>query len=781
MDAKTTEHAAHHHPRVEDDPLVRGLGRYADDVVQPGQAHAYFQRSPHAFARIVSLDASAAKAMPGVLAVLTDSEMQAAGITNITRTAPMPGRDGSKLVIPDRPALAHEYVRHVGEAVACVVAVDLRTAQDAAEAINIEYEELPALIEVQDAQNADAPQLHAQAARNVALDWPGPCPEENIGPAEAAFAKAAHVARVKVVHQRMVMATMEPRGATGLYDAQTDSYTLRACSQGAGPMREGVRQIMNLPKEKLRVLTDDVGGAFGLKSGPYPEYPVLLVAAKTVGRPVHWMSTRSEAFLSDNQCRDNVSEAELAMDAKGKFLALRVRHLASMGAYLTPAGANIMTNNVVRCFPGMYDIPIVDYQAKLVFTNTVPTGPYRGAGRPEANYVLERLVDEAARVTGIDKVKLRRRNLVPNKKIPYKTAVGTTYDSGDFETVFDKALELNRYGEFKQRRKESKAQGKLRGIGFCCFLEHSGGMPTESALLAFPGGQQLTLGLGVHSTGQGHASVFGRIVAERLGIPMEQIQHRHGDSGLDLSGFPSVGSRSAMTAGAAIVRSVDVMLAKGKSVAAQILEASESDIEYRDGAFGVVGTDRRLSLFDVASRAKELAKAGKIAEPLDTKSTVDTPLAFPNGVHIAEVEIDPTTGVTRVVSYTAVDDCGNVLDHMIIEGQMHGAVAQGVGQVLLENAHYDTGSGQLVTGSFMDYAMPRADHVPPIKDMAHIVPATTNPLGVKGVGEAGTIASLAAVMNAIADAVPNGAADHMDMPATAEKVWRALQSAGAAA
>jgi carbon-monoxide dehydrogenase large subunit len=531
---------------------------------------------------------------------------------------------------------------------------------------------------------------------------------------------------------------------------------------------------MGVPKDRLRILTEDVGGAFGLKTAPYPEYPALLVASRLIGRPVHWMASRSESFISDNHARDAVSEAELALDDKGKFLALRVRYLANLGAYVTPAGVNLATMNFARCFPGMYRIPKIDIACRCVFTNTVPTGPYRGAGRPEANYLIERVVDEAARVTGIDRVSLRRRNLIPRSAMPYKTPVGTTYDSGNFPAVFDKALEICNYKEFNKRKRESKARGKLRGLGISCFLEHAGAMPTESAALLFPDAEAMVLGLGVQSTGQGHATVFPRLVADRLGIPAEKIQHRHGDSSMELPGFPSVGSRSAITAGAAIVRAVDVMLAKGKKVAAMALEAGEGDIAYENGAFKVVGTDRRLTLFETAARAAEFKAKGEIEESLDTKATLDTPQTFPNGCHIAEVEVDPGTGEVRVVAYAAVDDAGNVLDHMIVEGQLHGSVAQGLGQAVMENIAYDS-DGQLITGSFMDYAMPRADDIPPIKDSVLEIPATTNPLGVKGVGEAGTTSAIAAVMNAIADAVP--AAAHLDMPATPEKVWKACREA----
>jgi carbon-monoxide dehydrogenase large subunit len=494
------------------------------------------------------------------------------------------------------------------------------------------------------------------------------------------------------------------------------------------------------------------------------------------------MSSRSEAFLSDNQGRDTFTEAELALDAKGRFLALRIRHLANMGAYIGSVGANIQTQNFTRCFPGMYNIKHLDVSVRCVFTNTTPTSPYRGAGRPEANYALERVVEEAARVTGIDPVRLRRRNLIRPSAMPYRTAIGTTFDSGEFEAVLDKALALADVDGFKRRRREAGKRGKYRGLGVSCMLEHAGGVPIEGAAIAFApdaaGNQSMVLGLNVQSTGQGHASVFPRLAAERLGIPVEKIRHQHGDSALEIPGFASVASRSAMTAGSAVLATLDAMLAKGKTIAATVLEAAETDIAFEAGGFAVVGTDRRISLFDLADRAAHMKARGEIPESLDTRAKTDTPMTYPNGCHIAEVEIDPQTGEVTVVSYAAVDDCGNVLDHMIVEGQLHGALAMGLGQAVLETAVYDPDGGQLVTGSFMDYAMPRAQDMPEIRDALHVVPATTNPLGVKGTGEAATTAAIAAVMNAIANAVPGGGADRLAMPATPQKVWAACRADG---
>jgi carbon-monoxide dehydrogenase large subunit len=703
--------------------------------------------------------------------------MKAAKVTSIARHVAI-----KNMVMPLRPPLADGRVLHVGQAVAAVIAETKQQARDAAELIVVEYDVLPSVVDVRAAIKPDAPQLWPEAPGNITVDWPGPAadPAANAAEVERIIAGAAQVARVTVINQRVIVAAMETRGATASYDPGADLYTLRACSQGAGSLRDMMASIMALPREQLRVITEDVGGAFGMKSGAYPEYPVLMVAAKQLGRPVHWMADRSEAFLSDNQARDAVTDAELALDEKGKFLALRIRHLANVGGFLANTGAHLATANFAKCFPAMYRIPKIDIGVRCVFTNTVPLGPYRGAGRPEANYVIERVVDEAARITGVDRAKIRRRNLIPPSAIPYKTPAGGQYDSGDFATVFDKALAAADYAGFNRRRRESARSGRWRGIGLSCFLEHSGGSPTEGALIAFPGGNAVTLSLHTQSTGQGHASVFPRLVAERLGIPQEQVQHRHGDTNLNVTGAPSVASRSAMTAGSASLRAVETVIAKGRAIAAKAFGVPEDKVSFHDGYFDVTGTNFRLSLFDAAGRAKEMAARGEIAETLDTHATIDTPPTYPNGCHIAEVEVDPDTGSVTALNYTAVDDSGNLLNPAIVHGQLHGGIAQGMGQALMELGHYDSDTGQLVTGSFQDYAVPRAQDMPPLHVDEHAVPAKTNPLGVKGVGEAGTTASLAAFMNAIIDAIPGNAAATLDMPATAEKVWEVCQKAKAA-
>jgi aerobic carbon-monoxide dehydrogenase large subunit len=774
MDTKTD---SHHTPtiRVEDDSLLRGTGRYMADAPLPGQTYASFVRSPHACADVKSVDTTAALAVKGVIAVITAADIKAENVGNLSQHPPVAGRGGTKLVMPVRPALAGDRVRHIGEAVAMVIGETTASAQDGAEAVEVDYAPLDPVTDLREAIKPGAPQVWPEAPGNIALDWAGLAanPDEMAAKVDEAIKSAAHVAKVSLIHQRINVASMEPRGGTASYDAANGSYLLRVCSQGARAMRDGMAAVMGVPPAKFRVITDDVGGAFGLKTGPYPEYIAMLVGAKKIGRPVFWMSGRNESFLSDNHARDAYSDVELAIDEKGKFTALRIRHLGNMGAYIGAVGANVQTQNMVRCLPCMYDIKLIDSQAKCVFTNTITTAPYRGAGRPEASYCVERVVDEAARVTGIDPIKLRKRNLIPPKAMPYKTAIGTTYDSGDFATVLDKGLALADYDGFKERKRQSKKRGLLRGLGICAVLEHSGGAPLEGTQVSFPGSDRLMFTMNVQNTGQGHATIFPRLVAERLGIKPEQVGHSHGDSAHEIAGYASVGSRTAMTAGHAMVKTLEAVLAKGKKVAAAVLEAGEGDIEYRNGAFNVVGTDRKLSLFDAAARAKEMKKKGEIAEDLDTKVNAETPLTFPNGCHIAEVEVDPQTGHSALVSYSALDDSGNILDHTIVAGQVHGSVTMGVGAAMMEQAVYDDG-GQLVTASFMDYAMPRAEDLPMFKDDVHVVPATTNPLGVKGAGEAGTTAAISAIMNAFADAIP-GAGHKIQMPATPEKVWQACR------
>ncbi len=754
-------------PRLEDQRLLTGAGNFQDDAAAPDAVWGVFVRSPHAFADIRAVDTSAAQACPGVLAVLTAVDLDAAGIGTVSIPVPVPG--SPDMAVPHRPALAGDCARHVGEAVALVVAESEAVARDAAELVAVDYASRDAVTDIARAAEPGAPQIWPEAPGNLAVDWHpyGAQPEERDA-LDRIFAGAAHVARVRLVNQRIVMAPMEPRGALAGYDADNDRYLLHVASQSAFAMRQHVARTMGVPVERLRVVSGDVGGAFGMRTSGYPEYPAMLLAAKQLGRPVRWRSTRQEGFVSDNQARDTIIEGRLALDADGKFLALDIDSSAALGAYHTSHGAFIATVNFARCLPCMYDIAKIGLRISCLFTNTVPTGPYRGAGRPEANYCLERLVDEAARISGIDRIEIRRRNLIAPDRMPYKTAVGTTYDSGDFPAVFEEALARADIAGFAARKAAAKAAGKRRGLGVSCFLEIAGGQPGEGAAVGFPGSSKLLLAIGVQASGQGHRTVYRRLVADYLGIPAEAIEVAYGDSDDAVPSAGAVASRSTMSVGGAVAAALDAVIEKGRRVAAHVLEAAAEDIVYRDGIFEIAGTDRNIALFELAERA------AMFGESLDTRSSYDATSSFPNGVHVAEVELDPDTGRTTLASYTCVDDCGRVLQPVLVEGQVQGGVAQGVGQVLFEWGNYDDASGQLVAGSFMDYAMPRADDLPDIVSEMHPVLCTTNPLGVKGVGEAGTTASLGAVMNAVADALPAGA--RIDMPATPERVWRASRA-----
>ena len=762
--------------RIEDDALLRGQGRFGDDVTPAGALAAYFVRSPHAFAEIERIDVAAAKSAPGVVAVLTAADLAAAHYHSISHPHPIPGRGGKPAVAPHRPSLAEKRVLHVGEPVVVVIAANLRAAQDAAEKVVVDYKQLAAVTDVREAVKPGAPQLWPEAPGNIGFDWTAPADPDGKKQAALAraFAEAAHVVRLELVNQRLVVASLEPRSATASYDSATGVFTLRCPTQGVANIRGQVAESLNVKAEQLHVLTDDVGGAFGMKGAAHPEYVALLHGARVTGKPVHWVSTRSEAFVSDCQGRDSFWTVELALSKRGKFLGLRVDCLGSVGAYITPVGHFIVTTHISGCLPTVYDIPHAQVNTRCVFTNTLPTAPYRGAGRPEASYLLERVIDAAAGVTGIDAAELRRRNLIAPGKMPYTTAFGSTYDSGDFPAAFERALALADHAGFAARKKAAKRQGKRRGIGIGCYLEIAGAFPEEAARISFSGGKAVTVSIGAGASGQGHKTVFGRVAARRLGIAPEAVTVTAGDSTRDVPGFGAVASRSAMYVGGAIAVTADKVIEKGKRVAAMLLQAAESDIDYRDGKFSVRGTAREVPLFEVAERAAELKRQGVIAESLDTQANNKSPPSFPNGCHVAEVEIDPSTGAVAIVNYVAVGDCGNVLDETIVTGQIHGGVAQGLGQALTENTVYDA-DGQLVSGSFMDYALPRADLMPDMTVEHYAVACRTNPLGVKGTGEAGTTAAPPAVINAILDALPKGA--QLDMPATPERVWKALQSA----
>jgi carbon-monoxide dehydrogenase large subunit len=655
-----------------------------------------------------------------------------------------------------------------------VVAISAAAAQDAAEKVVVDYEPMTPVTDMRVAIAPGAPQLWPEARGNIGFDWTAPADPDGKKQAalERAFKEAAHVARVELVNQRLVVAAIEPRTASASYDAGSNRYTLRCGTQGVGGMRMHLAESMGIKPEELRVLTDDVGGGFGMKAATYPEYVALLHGARALGKPIHWVSTRSEAFVTDNQGRDSLWTVELALNKRGRFLALRVNGLGNTGAYFTGIAHFIVTTHVSGCLPTVYDIPIAQVNSRCVFTNTVPTGPYRGAGRPEASYMLERVIDAAADLSGIDAAELRRRNLIHPEKMPFTTAFGSTYDSGDFPAAFERTLKLADYAGFNARRRASKKAGRLRGIGIGCYLEIAGAFPEEGARISFPGGGKVNVSIGSGASGQAHQTVFGKLAARRLGIDASSVNLLTGDSDRDVPGFGAVASRSAMMCGSAIAQTADKVLEKGKRVAAMLLQAPESDVAYRDGKFSV--KNREATLFEVAERAAELKRQGVIPESLDTQDKVKLPPSFPNGCHVAEVEIDPATGATEIVNYVAVGDCGNVLDDTIVEAQIHGGVAQGIGQALTEDTIYDAG-GQLVSGTFMDYAVPRADTVPPMTVEHHPVACRTNPVGAKGTGEAGTTAAPPAVINAILDALPEGV--QLDMPATPQRVWQALQRA----
>ena len=757
--------------RVEDEPLLRGTGRFGDDQRPEGALAAAFTRSPHGHAKINRVDVSAAKGMPGVVAVYTAADLEAAHYHSVTHAHPIPGRGGAMPVSPHRPVLAGERVMHVGEPVAMVVAKTALQAQDAADAIAVDYEELPAVVDLKAAVAPGAPQLYPDVANNTVYDWTAPAdPDGKVAAAlEKTFKEAAHVVTVELVNQRLVVASLEPRTVTANYDKENDVFELWCPTQGFQSVRMQVAAALNCKPEQIHIRTGDVGGAFGMKGWLYPEYIATLHAARALGQAVHWSSSRSEAFLTDNQGRDSLWTAQLALNSRGRFLALRVDGLGNMGAYFTGVAHFVVTLHISGCLPTVYDIPLMQVNSRCVVTNMLPTGAYRGAGRPEASYLLERVIDAAADKLNIDPAEIRRRNLIAPAKIPYKTAFGATYDSGDFPAMFELALQKADYAGFKERRKAAKKDGKLRGIGLGCYLEIAGAFPEEAAAVIFPGGNRLQISIGAGPSGQGHATVFGRVAADRLGIPPEQVELLHGDSFRDPPGFGAVASRSAMYVGGAIVNTVDALIAKGRKIAAVLLQANEAEVDYKDGHF--TAGNRKISLFDAAERANELVKQGVIAENMNTKGSVKAPPSFPNGCHIAEVEIDPATGRVAIVNYTAVGDCGNLLDETIVEGQVHGGVAQGIGQALAEDTIYDA-SGQLLSGSFMDYAMPRASTMPALHVTHAAIACKTNPLGVKGTGEAGTTAAPPAVMNAILDALPPGTA--MDMPATPARIWQAL-------
>lgn len=766
--------------RREDIRFLTGRGTFADDAPNKGFLHAAFLRSPLAHGQIVSIDTSPASRAPGVAGVFTGEDLVKAGLGGIDARPPLAGVQMDPPIPTPRPGLASEVVRHVGEPIAVVVAATRAQAEDALELIALELKELPAVIEISDAVADGAPAVWpVTAPDNIGVRWHDGDSEA----ADRAFAKAAHVTHIKLRNNRVVVNPMEVRSSLAEYDTEADRYTLTCSSQGVHYMHEILcEHVFDVPRDKVRIRTLDVGGGFGVKEQPYPEDVAVLFAARALGRPVKWQGSRSEHFLCDNHARDAEIEASLALSEDGEFLALRVTVDDAMGAYFACHGPYISIRNMPNGLPLVYRTPVIDTTVRLIMTHTASVGPYRGAGREQAALIVERLIDEAARETGRDPAELRRKNFIRPDDMPYTTPAGRTYDTGEFEAVMDKAVGLSDPDGFAGRRARSEKAGKLRGRGFASCLECVGAVPFEGAIVRFAdhGGVELTVAS--QSQGQGHETSFVQVIAERLGLPFDSVVLKQGDSDDVPIGFATIGSRSMIMTGSAIANTCDAVVEKGQAWAAHLLEAAEADIEFSEGRFRVKGTDREMGLQDIVRTIRTLIARGQapngLPESLDSEEEFRAAdQYFPNGCHICEVEIDPDTGVVTVDRYTAVDDVGTVVNPMIVHGQVHGGVTQGIGQALREECRYDA-KGQLVTGSFMDYAMPRATDVPNFDVDFHPVPSKTNPLGVKGIGEAGMVGAIPSVLNAIADALAcRGATINFQMPATPEKVWRALNPA----
>lgn len=771
--------------RKEDYRFLIGKGNYVDDMNRPGQVYAYFVRSVVAHAKIKSIDTKKAARAPGVIAVFTGNDLAADGIgTMPCGFAP----DGGPIKEPPRPALAQAKVRYVGDLVAVVVADTLARAKDAAERLKIDYDELSVVVSMQDATRPGAAQVHDDVPNNVCFEW-------GLGDKAAtdeAFARADHVVTLDLVNNRKIPNAIEPRAVISEYDTGSDRYTVYSTTQNPHVIRLLMGAfVLKIPEHKLRIVSPDVGGGFGSKIPHYPEEVVVTWAAKRVGRPVKWTAERSESFLSDTHGRDHITHAELALDKGAKFLGLRVNTTANMGAYLSTFGPLIPTYLYAPVMAGQYATPAVRCDVKAVFTNTAPVDAERGAGRPEATYLIERIVDKAARQLGMDRVEIRRRNLIPPEAFPYATPVVVQYDSGDYPRILDKTLKLADYSNFESRRREARNRGKLRGIGLSAYIEACGLAPSnvagiigaraglfEAAEVRLHPTGTVTVFTGSHAHGQGHETAFSQIVAGKLGVPVENVEVVHGDTDRVPFGMGTYGSRSLAVGGSAIAKAVDKIIEKGKKIAAHTLEAAEADIEFEGGTFKVTGTDKSVGIGDVTLTAyvPHNYPLDKLEPGLDESAFYD-PLnfTFPSGCHVCEVEVDPETGVTEIVKWTAVDDFGKVINPMIVEGQVHGGIAHGVGQALLESCVYDEESGQLLTGSMVDYGLPRADHLPNFEIGLTETPCPHNPLGVKGCGEAGAIASPPALINAIIDAT---GIEDIEMPATPEKVWRAMRSSG---
>ncbi len=763
--------------RKEDDTLVRGKGKYTDDFTLPGQAYCFMVRSSHAHGIIRGIDTAAAKGMPGVLGVWTGKDLEAACYNPFTCGMPLKSRDGSPLLQTNRPALPTDKVRFVGDPVAFVVAETLAQARDAAEAVELDIAPLPAVTDAAEAAKPGAPLLYDHIPNNVALDYH----YGDTAKIDAAFASAAHVTKIDIVNTRVAVVSMEPRVALAAYDKASERFTLQVPTQGVAGNKAGFAKILNVPTDKVRILTANVGGSFGMKNMNYPEYTCIAHAAKVLGRPVKWTDERSTSFLSDSQGRAQLMHCELALDAEGKFLAVRLQGYGNLGAYITGVAPGPLSLNTGKNLASVYRTPLLGVDIKTVLTNTTLMGAYRGAGRPEANYYMERLIDRAADEMAISRLTLRKRNFIKPSQLPFAAASGVTYDSGDFAGVFNKALEISDQANFARRKKESKKNGKLRGIAVGSYLEVTAPPSGELGKITFEPDGSVKLTTGTLDYGQGHATPFAQVLSAELGVPFEKITLEQNDSDLVRFGNGTGGSRSITATGQAIVEASAIVVAKGKQAAAHLMEASEGDIEFAQGRFTIAGTDRSIGIMELAQRVRE----GKLPEDAPRSLDVDhatkeTPSTFPNGCHVAEVEIDPETGVTRIVRYFAVNDFGVVVNPMIVAGQLHGGVAQGIGQALMEEVSYDS-SGQPITGSFMDYAMPRAEDIPPMEVGDHPSPAKTNPLGTKGCGEAGCAGSLVCIVNAVLDALSEYGIKQIDMPLTPERVWRAIQDAKAKA
>ncbi len=760
--------------RFEDVRLLKGEGRYLNDVNLPGQAHAVVLRSPHAHARIRAIDVDRALKAPGVLAVLTGADVERDGLGTMKMTLRRKRPDGTPMFAPPHRGLSQERVRYVGDPIAFVIAETLAQAKDAADLVQVDYDPLPSVTST------------AAAGPGSATVW-DECPDNvsNVYEAgdkaavEAAFARAAHVVRRRYVITRVHAQYMEPRGALGVYDPGEDRYTLYADVQYPHRVRNALASmVFQIPEHQIRVIAGDIGGGFGTKGWQYPEHRLVLWAARKLGRPVKWACERHEAIPADEHARDNISDAELALDAEGRFLALRVRTIANLGAYISSDRNLLASFSNVVTLVGVYTIPAAHVQVTGVLSNCNSTAPYRGAGRPEAIYVLERLIDDAARDLGLDRLKLRRMNIIPGSAMPYRTCLGVTYDCGEFEKGMDEALALADVAGFPARREESRRRGKLRGLGIVNAIERAAAPGLEYAEIRFnPSGTAMVL-MGSKNQGQGHETIFKQIAHEKLGLDPREVRYIDGDTDRVAFGIGSMGSRSTVIGGTALSMAADKLIAKGRKIAARLLEAAEPDIVFADGRFAVKGTDRAVVLKEVARAAFQLDKLPSGMEPGFYETGTFSPPAdtYPNGCHVCEVEIDADTGEVALVRYAVVDDVGTVINPLTLKGQIHGGIAQGVGQALMEQVVYDPESGQLLTSSFMEYGMPRADTFCDIAVASNTVPTKLNPLGAKGAGEAGTVGALPVVINAVMDALATVGVRDFDMPATSDRVWQAIQA-----